>query len=379
MANLDEQADAGARLGKWMPYREINTPRSESGDRILILGVSLGVGLILGAVLVLSGKPPLRADVVLKAYDARAKYAELSIRYPLNGTLFPPEIAAPTFRWEDKNSRSDAWLVRLQFEDSEGGLSFLARSAEWTPSDEQWEAIKRRSLEKDARVTILGVNHAAPKKILSSAATTIRTSKDEVGAPLFYREVNLPFVDAVKDPSLIRWRFGTISAKTAPPIVLEGLPVCANCHSFSANGGTLGMDVDYANDKGSYVITPVEKDIVLAKSKVMTWTDYRREDKEPTYGLLSQISPDGRFAVSTVKDRSVFVPKPDLAFSQLFFPLKGILAVYERKTGTFSALPGADDKNFVQSNPSWSPDGKYIVFARSKAYHTEETSATRCC
>jgi Tol biopolymer transport system component len=30
-------------------------------------------------------------------------------------------------------------------------------------------------------------------------------------------------------------------------------------------------------------------------------------------------------------------------------------------------LPGADDPRFVQSNPSWSPDGKYIVFARAKA------------
>jgi tetratricopeptide (TPR) repeat protein len=333
-----------------------------------VLGVGLAAACILVIVLASLRKRPLQADEILAAYDETGKYVELSLGYPLNGTLFPPEIAAPTFRWKDSNAGSDAWLVSLRFEDNEGNLNFLTRTAEWTPSDERWETIKRRSLERDARVTIVGVNHAAPKKILSSAATTIRTSKDEVGAPLFYREVNLPFVDAVKDPSLIQWRFGTIASKTPPPIVLTGLPVCGNCHSFTADGGTLGMDVDYANDKGSYVITRVEEKMVLPKSKIITWTDYHREDKEPTFGLLSQISPDGKYAVSTVKDRSVFVPKPDLAFSQLFFPLKGILAVYQRDTGTFSALPGADDKNFVQSNPAWSPDGKEIVFARSKAY-----------
>ena len=64
---------------------------------------------------------------------------------------------------------------------------------------------------------------------------------------------------------------------------------------------------------------------------------------------------------------------PDLAFSQLFFPIKGILCVYDRQTKTFSALPGADDPEYAQSNPSWSPDGQYIVFARAKAYDLKNT------
>jgi tetratricopeptide (TPR) repeat protein len=117
--------------------------------------------------------------------------------------------------------------------------------------------------------------------------------------------------------------------------------------------------------------------MVLATSDIITWNDYRKEDGEQTFGLLSQISPDGRFVVSTVKDESVFVPRPDMAFSQLFFPIKGILCIYDRQTGTFQSLPGADDPNLVQSNPSWSPDGKYIVFARTKAYKLKNISGPR--
>lgn len=109
--------------------------------------------------------------------------------------------------------------------------------------------------------------------------------------------------------------------------------------------------------------------MTLATSDIITWSDYKRDPDNPTFGLLSQVSPDGRFVVSTVKDRSVFVPRPDLAFSQLFFPIQGILAVYDSATKTFSSLPGADDAAFVQSNPVWSPGGRLIVFARSRAHH----------
>jgi tetratricopeptide (TPR) repeat protein len=303
---------------------------------------------------------------------AAGDYPPLQITYPFDEALFPPEIVAPTFHWKDPESRADTWLIRIEFPDGNEPMSFRSRAMQWRPEDEQWEAIKRRSLEREAEVAIFGINHAAPRRILSAARISIGTSKDEVGAPVFYREVNLPFIDAVKDPSKIRWRFGDVSSKEQPRIVLEGLPVCGNCHSFSADGTILGMDVDYANDKGSYVIAPTTEEILLDKRKVITWSDYRREDGEKTFGLLSQVSPDGKYVVSTVKDRSVFVDRPDLAFSQLFFPVKGILVSYCRETQTFHALPGADDKRFVQSNPTWSPDGKTIVFARHEVYHLKE-------
>ena len=344
-----------------------------------IVAVAIGVLVVLLAV----RKPDLQIDEtpiskILDAFQEPEEYGGLTISYPLDETLFPPESVAPTFRWQDSRSgNSDIWLVTIEFEDGEEGSSHLVRQQEWTPSDEQWREIKRRSLESTAKVTILGVNRASPERVLSAGSISVSTSRDEVGAPIFYREVNLPFIDAVKDPSLIRWRFGEISLANEPPIVLENLPVCGNCHSFSADGTILGMDVDYANDKGSYVVTPVAEEIVLDKSKIITWADYKREDETSTFGLLSQVSPDGRYVVSTVKDQSVFVPKPDLAFSQLFFPIQGILVVFDRETGTFNALPGADDEQFVQSNPTWSPDGKYIVFARSEVYRLKNVRDRR--
>ena len=333
--------------------------------------VVVGSG-ILAAVLIFSRHPDLRVGgarngEALTSYQGQRSYGGLTIDYPLDNTLFPPESVPPTYRWEDSQSGSDTWAVVIQYQDEGESDRFLCRQMEWTPSHEQWEAIKSRSLQNEAKATVVGVNQAAPKKILSAQSISIRTSEDEVGAPIFYREVILPFIDAYADPSRIRWRFGAISSKEQPPIVLENLPVCGNCHSFSNDGTVLGMDVDYANDKGSYAITAVAEEMTLDREKIISWSDCDFDPNEPTFGLLSQVSPDGRYVLSTVKDRSVFLATDDLAFSQLFFPVKGILAVYDRETERFFTLPGADDPQLVQSNPSWSPDGKSIVFARATA------------
>lgn len=339
-----------------------------------VLGAVAAAALLAAAAAIWlrSDRPgPLPADVILAAYDPQVPLGQLTIHYPFDGSVFPPGIAPPSFRWEDGNRQSDAWLVHLRFAADEEGIVVERSLPEWKPSEEQWQAIQNRCVDAPAEVTVLGICRAQPDRASSSAQITIRTSADEVGAPIFYREVNLPFRDAVNDPSQIRWRLGDVASSEPPPVILKDLPVCGNCHSFSADGKVLGMDVDYANDKASYAILPVSDEMVLDRSKIISWSDYEPEDGQATFGLLSQVSPDGKYVASTIKDGSVFIPRPDLAFSQLFFPIKGIVGIYSREHDRIRPLPGADDPQLVQSNPVWSPDGKWIVFARSKRYRAE--------
>ena len=294
---------------------------------------------------------------------------DVTVTYPLNGTLFPPDIAAPTFVWDDTTGNVASWSVLVRLADDEMLMRFETPETQWQPTQAEWADIKARSVDADAQVAVVGVG--GDGRPVSATTVAIRTSTDPVNDAIFYREVPLPFIAAVQDPSRIRWRFGTVDSQAQPPVVLEDLPVCGNCHSFSADGATLGLDVDYGNDKGGYAILPVEQDMVLDDEKIITWSDYRRDDGEGTFGLLSQVSPDGRYVISTVKDRAVFVATPGIEFSQLFFPIKGILVVYDTETGTYTPLPGADDPEYVQSNPTWSPDGRHVVFARAKAYRNE--------
>jgi tetratricopeptide (TPR) repeat protein len=337
--------------------------------RSVVVAAIIPVALVAGLFLAGCDREP--STQVIVAAVAAATDARLQITYPLEGTLFPPESVAPTFVWEDKTRTVDYWYVVVRDDTGRDVQRDSVATPRWRPSEENWRLIKQHSSERDAEVIVAGVNRSKRATVLSSARVHIRTSKDEVGDSLFYREVPLPFLTAVQDPSRIRWRFGTIDAESGPPIVLQNLPVCGNCHSFADNGSILGLDVDYGNDKGAYGIMPVSKHMVMDDAKIITWADFRREDGELTFGLLSRVSPTGRYVISTVKDRSVFVAIPDLMISQLFFPIKGILVVYDRETKTFSALPGADNPQYVQTNAVWSHDGKEIVFARTNAYRAE--------
>jgi len=330
-------------------------------SRLLRDGILLAALLVLSACAGESGPAPIEFPATPSG--------GIEIKYPLEETLFPPEIVAPTFVWSDQTAGVKHWVVLLRFDDQGEVLRFPTNEPRWRPSEADWATIKQRSVERVAQVAVVGVGPDA--QAVSSASVRIRTSTDPVGDSIFYREVPLPFLSAVQDPSRIRWRFGAIDSEAAPPIVLENLPVCGNCHSFSNDGRVLGLDVDYGNDKGAYAVLPVSPQMTLDDRKIITWSDFKKGDGEATFGLLSKVSPDGRYVISTVKDRAVFVATPDIWYSQLFFPIKGILVVYDTVTRTFEPLPGADDPEYVQSNPTWSPDGKWIVFARAKAYRKD--------
>jgi len=309
-----------------------------------------------------------KKQTILAEWNKNKVPENLLIVYPLPGTLFPPEFPSPTFKWEEDVDKANLWLVCVDFEDETDAIYEYTENTLWKPDPKQWALIKNSAQKNEVQVSVIGIRKGQPENIISAAVSSFSFSEDEVGAPIFFRDVPLPFIYAVENLDQIKWRLGDVSSPNLPHAVLENLAICGNCHSFSRDGKTLAMDIDYANDKGSYVITDVEEETSITNDKIITWSNFKKDDGELTFGLLSQISPDGRYVLSTVKDRSIFVPIDDLYYSQLFFPIKGIIAFYNRETEKYLALPGADDPAYVQSNPTWSPDGKTIIFAR-ETYH----------
>jgi len=299
-------------------------------------------------------------------FDPDKYYPELDIVNPYNESLFPRDIASPTFIWSDPYLHSDLWLISIGFEAGGSKIHVVTDAATWTPGRDIWEIIKANSLDREATVTITGVNTKLSYRTVTRTAITLSTSPDKVGAPIFYIQMPLPFAWAKQHPERSVWRFGTAASYETPRVVIKNLMFCGNCHHFSKDGRIFGMDIDYRKDKGGYALTPIREHMLLTGKDLITWNDFQNPAHRKSQGFFSKISPDGKHVVSTVKEQSFFAMLSDLNFSQFFFPVRGLLACYSIEDRQFFSLPGADDFHYVQTCPAWSPDGKYIVFSRAK-------------
>lgn len=382
-------------LSPWVPRIHGAPP---GGDTFLLHGIDGG------------GAPPeqmIRA--ILPLLDTNVARAPLDVRYPFAGSIFPPDIVAPEVLWND-DPGSQRWLLSIRFDSAKAPIhvlcdgkriepeidplcvrdhnkyeesAMIASAHGWRPSGATWDLIKRSSMTNTLHMTIYGLcggysGDAGGTRVVSRGSVSFSTSRDPVGAPLFYRDVPLMpsrtkegVVKPLADDAipLVKWRLRDIS-QPAPRVVMQNMPTCANCHSFSADGSRLSMDIDGPDgDKGAHTVVPVRPRMSIERDDVFTWNARRRENPGSpiSYGLFPRISPDGRYVVATINEQVFVQNYMDFRFLQTFYPTRGIIALHDTSNGTIRTLPGADDTQFVQSNPEWSPDGREILFIRATA------------
>jgi hypothetical protein len=302
---------------------------------------------------------------------------KLIVTYPYDGTVFPPEIAAPTVRWTDRDTTVSKWLVSFSFDDRHPPIYAIAHTPQWTPDKDTWETIKSKSLDPGCDVAIFGVRLEPSRALVTHDRIHMITSIDRVDASIFYRQVPLPFKSDKRALEQMKWRLGDIADYQKPAVVMEKMSDCASCHQFSKDGRLISMEMNYKGDSGAQFVAPVRKTITLTDNHFMTWRDFPKPDLLPhTRGVFAKLSPNGKYLLGTVNEIAFFALTNDPAYCQLFFPTYGVLAWYSIDQRVFHSLPGADDTRFVQTDPSWSWDEKYVVFARAKTrneYHDDIT------
>jgi hypothetical protein len=306
---------------------------------------------------------------------------EIRILEPAENTLLPPDLAPPVFAWKDSGGGS-CWLLQLELD--QGPLvRVVCGEPFWVPDSAVWDRVRKAADQSTVRLSVSAISGWDLRQVGARADSTFSFSSDPVGAPIFYLQLPVPFEFAQAHPKLARWRLGDPASAEPPTVVMENLPVCANCHAFSRDGSVFGMDMDIDGDKGAFLLRATASRMNLRRADFISWN--LRPSPPPakfSFGLFARISPNGRYASATVGETSVFMKLDDPVFSQLFFPATGRIGIFDRTAGLHFDLPGADRADVVQTGAEWSPDGRTLAFSRAavdpalvEAVHNGQTLA----
>ncbi len=55
---------------------------------------------------------------------ASSEPARITVDYPVNGSVFPPEITPPTFLWRDPAESANRWIIEISFADPSAAMRF---------------------------------------------------------------------------------------------------------------------------------------------------------------------------------------------------------------------------------------------------------------
>ncbi len=128
---------------------------------------------------------------------------------------------------------------------------------------------------------------------------------------------------------------------------------CANCHSFNNNNPDRFMIHIRGSHGGTYFVDDGK----------ITRTDLKI-DGMPGGATYPSWHPSGRFlAFSSNQVQQSFYSQPGKNIE--VFDLVSSLILYDRKEDEIISITDSDTAKYLQTFPSWSPDGRFLYFCRA--------------
>ena len=283
----------------------------------------------------------------------------LTITYPPDNALFPPNLCAPFVEWNDIHN--NLWQVTVSIPHAQLEWKSLTAERRWRVPDTVWARIKEHAAAGAASVQVRGIRRSglwgkAAPTVHRSQRVTFRIARDPADNIIVYRLVDPPFANR-KTPSL----FIRDIRLTRPTVFLDARQqYCVNCHAFSSKKGThgrLSLQVRYVGDE------PADHAVYAAVYDID-----RHEGRKTIFPFDVQMStfmawsPDEtRLAVAA---RQRFAPRTGpVIFETQTIGQDSDIAVYNALDGTGALLPGASEPKVLETYPRWTPDGKSIVYS----------------
>ena len=289
--------------------------------------------------------PPVLLGLLLGSVALRSEPGPPTLHYPLDGTLYPANIAPPTWEW---SGGGGPWRVEVAAVDGPPFAAIAEVDApRFTPDPAAWAAWREVLGTGRARVRVLDRATGA-----ASEPAHVAFAEPLEGALLF-RLVTTPFwadrqlrtelrIQGVDEPS---------SRALAPDL---GPTPCRGCHAAHPGGDTLAVQVRDPWDPHTELLadgTPTLLDLPappFGRTSGLAWTP--DGDLVVAMGLVYdyQVREDGFTLIHHASD----------------------LARVDPGTGAWQPIPGAAEDGVVEDFPAVSPDGKTLAFVRGPRLDT---------
>lgn len=296
-------------------------------------------------------------------YRDRRMYEHLKIVRPYDGASFPANIAPPKVRWEDRVD--NVWRLTLQVADSDAVWRVVTDQTEWRPDAATWGAIKRAAAGRWLELEVRGCLVENGKRVGQTVyvdSLRFRISEHAADPVIVYPFVS-PLFHALKAPSIYYRDIRNFENGEVLPG--EGR-FCTNCHCFPGNPDLPEEDLTLA------IAVRAQLGLESGRRILGLYNFSSRQGRQvPINSFFMSWDPDGRkIAVTGGK---VIYSRPLITLeTQEFYVLEADLQIVDARTGEHAYLPGDDLPEYMECFPTWSPDGKTIVFSRDVEFAKEK-------
>jgi len=295
-------------------------------------------------------------------YRERAKYRYLKIIRPYDGASFPINIAPPEIFWDD--SIDNIWLLKITIPGHEDSpIIVLTDKKSWRPDKKLWNKIKKLGVNKYLSLEIRGCLYKNGKRVgdlVYRDKIRFRISPFPLDDLVVYRLVS-PLFHPQKTPNVYYRHVNSFEED----LFVEGKNLyCTNCHFFPKRA-------DIKPEKEILAIAvrdqlPFRK--MEGKAKRILGIFKFSTGQGKTFAINSFFmswSPDAQ-KVAVTMGKSVSIRPCITLETQQFFVLGSDIYIVDVENNKVWPLKGASDPDYMENFPTWSPDGKYIIFCRAK-------------
>jgi hypothetical protein len=295
-------------------------------------------------------------------YQERRPYDALTITYPPDGAVFPPNLCEPRVDWEDPIN--DVWEISVGLVGEEPRSREITCERSWWFPRRLWEELKGDAGDRKLWIQVKGTRREAATH--GSSAAPVQASQPvhfcfsryRCDDYVIYRLVGVPF-SIQRAPNTFTRDIRSFSVR---PFLLGREQYCFNCHTFSSKTGTEG--------KVSYQCRYLGLDPQPLRTYFAIYDLERQQGWRVELPFQVQMttfvswSPDGtKLALSA--NQYIVAAQPVTLETQLAGENTSDLAIYDLSRREAWLLPGADRPDRLEIYPRWTPDGEAIVFCSS--------------